>query len=181
MVEQWEYLTRFLEAEVTKEVKEYLKQNFAVKRPPRFTPESMIPELNELGAQGWELVQMQPVAKVGSKGNVFFSGEIPKWSNVYFCVFKRRKPVPAQPPAPPPAYAATPPPVQQQVPQPAPYQAPPPAQPAGQPPQYTSPHATSDAAEYESTQLGEPTASPAQRLGGLLEQDRAGGQRPSQG
>ena len=52
----------------------------------------MMPELDKLGDQGWELVHMEPVAKVGSKGDVMVGGESSNWSNAYFCVLKRRKP-----------------------------------------------------------------------------------------
>lgn len=92
-MEQYEYLTTFIVAEAkTKDVKEYLKQQKPeVKNPPRFTPESMMPQLNALGAQGWELVSMTPVAGVGKQGNIRFVGDESRWSNSYFCVFKRRK------------------------------------------------------------------------------------------
>ena len=87
---QWEYLTRFLEAKIKKEDKEALTKRFNRKSLPQFAPESMIPELDELGAAGWELVHMEPVPKVGGKGDVLFGGAS-RWSNDYFCVFKRAK------------------------------------------------------------------------------------------
>lgn len=91
-MEKWEYLTRFVNADAkSNEAKAFLKQyrpNW--KNPPVYTPESMMPELDSLGDQGWELVHMEPVAKAGKKGDVYFGdGE---WSSTYFCVFKRRKP-----------------------------------------------------------------------------------------
>ena len=90
-MEKWEYLTRFFEAEATdKEIKEFIKTEFEVKKPKRYAPESMIPELNKLGEEGWELVHMEPVPGIGNKGDVRF--EDGKWSNVYFCSFKRRIP-----------------------------------------------------------------------------------------
>jgi hypothetical protein len=93
-MDQFEYFTTFLSAEAkTKEIKEWLKtRNPKVKNPPRFSPEAMIPELNALGTDGWELVTMTPIAGVGKKGDVRFLGEESRWSNTYFCVFKRRKP-----------------------------------------------------------------------------------------
>ncbi|MBC7813947.1 MAG: hypothetical protein H7175_22525, partial [Burkholderiales bacterium] len=36
----------------------------------------------------------------GSKGDILFSGEDRVWSNIYFCVFKRRKGSPNPPPPP---------------------------------------------------------------------------------
>jgi hypothetical protein len=54
----------------------------------------MAPILNKLGEDGWELVHMEPVSAVGSNGDVGFqhggSASFTTWSNVYFCVFKRK-------------------------------------------------------------------------------------------
>lgn len=111
---QWEYLTLFLEAKVHKEDAENLKKRFDKKRLPKYTPESMIPELDQLGAAGWELVHMEPVPKVGGKGDILFHGA-PRWSNRYFCVFKRQKHIAApasRPMSPQEQAAAVPPPPQ---------------------------------------------------------------------
>jgi hypothetical protein len=91
-MEQWEYLPTFLEANAkSKDKREYLKKRMPdVKKPPRYTPEAMMPELNRLGEEGWELIHMEPVSAVGRKGDVLFDNGR-QWSNVYFCVFKRRK------------------------------------------------------------------------------------------
>jgi hypothetical protein len=93
-MEKWEYLTRFVQADIKNPgVKEFFQQyrpNW--KNPPQYTPETMMPELDELGNQGWELVHMEPVARAGKKGDVLFTGGSGEWSNTYFCVFKRRKP-----------------------------------------------------------------------------------------
>lgn len=89
MMEQWEYLTRFVEARATnKEMKQFIKEKFD-KKARRHSPESMIPELNQLGEEGWEIVHMEPVPRVGGKEDVQFNGS--HWSNVYFVVAKRRK------------------------------------------------------------------------------------------
>jgi hypothetical protein len=91
-MEQWEYLTKFIKADVkTEGVKDFLKRFRPMwKNPPQYTPEAMMPELDELGAQGWELIHMEPVARVGRKGDILFNST--EWTNSYFCVFKRRKP-----------------------------------------------------------------------------------------
>lgn len=93
-MEQWEYLPTYLKAEATsKDIKAFLKsQTPDQKRFPKYTAQAMIPELNEMGDQGWELVHMEPVPDVGKKGDVRLGGST--WSNVYFCVFKRRKAIP---------------------------------------------------------------------------------------
>lgn len=94
-MEKWEYLTRFVQADIKNPgVKEFFQRyrpNW--RNPPQYTPEAMMPELDELGNQGWELVHMQPVARTGKKGDVLFTGGgSSAWSSTYFCVFKRRKP-----------------------------------------------------------------------------------------
>jgi hypothetical protein len=92
-MEQWEYWPTYFEAKANKkEMREYLKSKIPglKRRPPKFMVESLMPELNEMGEQGWELVHMEPVPSLGKKGDVLFGSR--EWSNVYFCVFKRRKP-----------------------------------------------------------------------------------------
>jgi len=92
-MDEWEYLPTFIKANVkSKDTKAFLKEQLPdVKKPPRYVAESMMPELDELGSQGWELVHMEPVADVGKKGDVLFDGGGRQWSNTYFCVFKRCK------------------------------------------------------------------------------------------
>ena len=92
-MEKWEYLTEFVWADIkTEGVKEFLKQSWPNwKKPSRFTPETMIPQLNARGEQGWELVHMEPVQDVANDGMVLFFGSKCDHSNVYFCVFKRRR------------------------------------------------------------------------------------------
>ena len=87
-LERWEYQTRFMEAKARKkEVKRYIRSVFG-KRPKRYSPESLIPELNALGEQGWEVIHMEPVPRVGGKEDFRFFGD--NWSNNYFVVLKRR-------------------------------------------------------------------------------------------
>ncbi|MBZ0297342.1 MAG: DUF4177 domain-containing protein [Anaerolineae bacterium] len=122
---QWEYLTTFVEANARpKEKREFLKRRFPGKnKHPRYTPESMMPELDQLGAEGWELIHMEPVAQVGGKGDILFKGSGSRWSHSYFCVFKRMKLEPVQSAPPPIAY-----PTAQQPAQPPAPAAPPPAE-----------------------------------------------------
>ena len=90
-MDQWEYMPTYLEAKVDgKEIREFLKEQTGVKRPPRFMIESLMPQLDKLGSEGWELVHMEPVPRVGKKGNVLLGASY-RWSNIYFCVFKRQK------------------------------------------------------------------------------------------
>jgi hypothetical protein len=96
---QWEYLTLMLEAKLQPTERETLEKRFNRKVPKR-APEALIPELNQLGAAGWEMIHMEPVPHVGGKGDVLFNG-VPRWSSTYFCVFKRPRPTTAIPPTPP--------------------------------------------------------------------------------
>lgn len=92
---RWEYMTLFVKAEAEREM-EFLQSNWSWKNGiPRYTPESLIPQLNALGDQGWELIHMEPVM-VGNNGDVLVqdagSGGR-SWASSYFCVFKRAKDV----------------------------------------------------------------------------------------
>lgn len=90
---QWEYLTIFLEADAEREA-DFLSQMRDWKSGiPNYAPEALIPRMNALGEQGWELVHMQP-AQVGQKNDILVhdSGSGARiWTNKYFAVFKRPK------------------------------------------------------------------------------------------
>ena len=90
-MQMWEYLTTFVEADAEREAA-YLEETRSWKEGiPRNTPEAMIPQMNSLGVQGWELVHMQPVI-TGRNGDVLVHADNSrKWTNTYFCVFKRPK------------------------------------------------------------------------------------------
>lgn len=91
-MEQWEYLTTYLEASIKgREQRKELQKRFGKRKLPRYMVESLLPELNKFGEEGWELIHMEPVPGVGRKGNVLFLGASRRWSNTYFCVLKRRK------------------------------------------------------------------------------------------
>lgn len=86
-MEKWEYLSTFLEADASnKAIKQYIQETFDTKAK-RHSPEAMIPELNKMGTDGWELVHMEPVPRVGRKDDIQFNRH--EWTNTYFCVFKR--------------------------------------------------------------------------------------------
>jgi hypothetical protein len=91
MKQQWEYLTVFVKADARREDVFLREMRDWKDGIPVYTPEALIPELNALGADGWELVHMQPVV-VGDKRDVLVadSGSGGRsWANQYFCVFKR--------------------------------------------------------------------------------------------
>ncbi len=61
MMQRWEYLTVFLEADAVRE-EDYLRKYRDWKdRIPDFAVEALMPRLNALGEQGWELVSLEPV------------------------------------------------------------------------------------------------------------------------
>ena len=98
---RWEYLTTVVEANATKrETRSFLKARFPGRhRMPRFAPESLMLELDKYGQEGWELVHMEPVARVGGKGDILFPASgAPRWTRSYFCVFKRLQRERRQPP-----------------------------------------------------------------------------------
>ena len=94
-MQKWEYHVQFMWANAsTGEGKEYMKRNFpSWSNPPKFAPQSMGSSLDKLGANGWELVHMEPVRHVGNNNDILyeFGGNFTSkdWSNVYFCVLKR--------------------------------------------------------------------------------------------
>ncbi len=52
-MQRWEYQTRFIWAHIdTKGVKEYLHQKWSNWKPHKFSPETMIPDINALGREG---------------------------------------------------------------------------------------------------------------------------------
>ncbi|MBZ0277097.1 MAG: hypothetical protein K8I60_13185 [Anaerolineae bacterium] len=90
--QRWEYLTLFVEADADRE-EDFLRERWDWKSGiPQFTPQAMIPQLDALGDQGWEMIHMEPV-RVGNRGDVLIEdstgGKV--WTSRYFCVFKRPK------------------------------------------------------------------------------------------
>jgi hypothetical protein len=95
-MEQWEYWTTFLWANIENQgALEFVQKKFPDWKSAKFAPQTMMPQLDRFGEKVWELVHLEPVRAVGKNMDVFFSsgGEISHtdWSNVYFCVFKRIK------------------------------------------------------------------------------------------
>ena len=90
---QWDYLTTFLTADARQEEAFLLQMKSWKSGIPAYTPEALIPRLNSLGDDGWELVHMEPV-KVGDNADVLVAdggSGTRQWASSYFCVFKRPK------------------------------------------------------------------------------------------
>lgn len=78
-----------MEAEAKQE-EDFLRQMRDWKNDiPAFAPEALIPRLDALGQQGWELVHMQPIISGGRGDILVHSDGMRYWTNTYFCVFKR--------------------------------------------------------------------------------------------
>ena len=86
-MDKWEYFTTFIEANV-----EGVVDNGEIPpgRHPKFSPYFLIPELNEFGAKGWELIHMEPVSVGRNHDVVRPDANAMKWGRHYFCVFKRK-------------------------------------------------------------------------------------------
>jgi len=91
-MQQWEYFTELVSANIkNKGWEEYRRDNVPDFKPGKCSPRTMIPHLNNVGEEGWELVHMQPIAGVGANDDVWFTGGSGSWSNAYFCAWKRPK------------------------------------------------------------------------------------------
>jgi hypothetical protein len=91
-MQQWEYYTTFLQAEVNVHKRELIDMFPDIPDAPKYDPRAMIPELDSLGKDGWELVHMEPII-AGNHFDVCVGSteqtSVRPWTNVYFCVFKR--------------------------------------------------------------------------------------------
>jgi len=89
--QKWQYMTVFVKAEA-EYVMDYLQEKWDWKSGvPRNTPESMIPRLDALGEDGWELIHMQPVIAGKNADVLLHDPSNLRWTGTYFCVFKRPK------------------------------------------------------------------------------------------
>lgn len=88
--ESWEYLTEFLYADA-KQQEEFLREMWPQITFAKYAPQATMPRLNQLGALGWELMHIEPVLIGRNEDIRIGGGDMSSYSNVYFCVFKRRK------------------------------------------------------------------------------------------
>ncbi len=89
-LEQWEYFTTFIEAEMSQIDVESEAMIPPDEKHPKFSPYALLPELNRLGQKGWELMSMQPVIAGKNHDISVHPNDIKYWSHTYLCVFKRR-------------------------------------------------------------------------------------------
>jgi hypothetical protein len=93
--EKWEYLSIWLNAAASAADSAYLQTHFPGVHQADYSPMALIPELNRYGAEGWELVSVQPHVR-GKNDDVMAPAGQPltmsgtAWTHSYLCVFKRR-------------------------------------------------------------------------------------------
>jgi hypothetical protein len=113
---KWEYRTTVFYAKANDpETRAYLRSVWSSWEPPLHAPQALIPKLNDYGADGWELVHIQPVhldedanvlihggpnppedmitGMIKAKARIPSSGpgtEPTRYTNAYFCAFKRQ-------------------------------------------------------------------------------------------
>ncbi len=89
---QWEHHIEYIEARRTKmpQMQEFLARYYPGQKVPIYAVQAILPRINQLGEQGWELVQIVPV-EPGENGDIRTGGERIYWSNTYLCAFKRLK------------------------------------------------------------------------------------------
>lgn len=86
---QWEYHIEFVSAYAhDPQTRDFLATYYPSMKFAKYAAEGALPILNEIGEQGWELVQMQPVW-LQNDGSVTCATQ--NGTNTYLCVFKRLK------------------------------------------------------------------------------------------
>ena len=84
----WEHYVELIEAEPSGYM-EFVQQFYPVGSVPKYALQAILPRLNHLGEQGWEVVQIQPVV-LGKNGDVLIDGAMSeRWTRTYLCVFKK--------------------------------------------------------------------------------------------
>jgi len=89
-MKRWEYLTTILEADMKNVDTITVTGDWETAEAPAHSPEAMMPQMDKLGAKGWELVHMEPVY-AGKKNDIMLheGGGSRRWTSRYFCAFKR--------------------------------------------------------------------------------------------
>jgi hypothetical protein len=87
--EAWEYKVVVLEADAEKQAS-YLQAHYPGVRYAMYSPQALVPLLNALGKEGWELASAEAVS-MGANGDIGMTdGSRERWTNRYLCFFKRR-------------------------------------------------------------------------------------------
>jgi hypothetical protein len=89
--DRWEYHTAILSADVSRPGVEGFLQRRSTGALAKYTPLALLPELNEMGAAGWEMISIEPVI-AGENEDIFIGsrGQSGSWVHTYLCAFRRR-------------------------------------------------------------------------------------------
>lgn len=88
-MDKWEYYTTLIEANMANT--DVIKMDeIPPGDHPKYSPYALIPELNALGAKGWELIHIEPVSIGRNHDVVRPDAGAMKWGRHYFCAFKRK-------------------------------------------------------------------------------------------
>ena len=88
---QWEHHIEYIVADARDaQTKDFLATCYPGQKVPLYAVQAILPRINALGTQGWELVHLEPV-EVGRNGDIRMGGETSHWTYTYLCAFKRLK------------------------------------------------------------------------------------------
>jgi hypothetical protein len=89
---RWEHHIEYIYTDTNKpQTRDFLATYYPEGNFSRYAAQAALKRLDELGAQGWELVQLEPV-EVGKNGDIRIGGgESSRWTATYLCAFKRLK------------------------------------------------------------------------------------------
>lgn len=90
-MQNWEYFTTTLAVD-SPNLQVPISDGIPHGQHPRYSPYKLIPQLNEFGGRGWELVSLEPVQE-GKNGDLRYAdASSGAWTYTYFAVFKRAVP-----------------------------------------------------------------------------------------
>lgn len=88
-MDTWEYFTTTLVTDIER-IPVPLTDDIPLGNYPRYSVYSLIPQLNEFGERGWELLSLEPVQE-GTNGDLrVCDASSGQWTYTYFAIFKRR-------------------------------------------------------------------------------------------
>lgn len=88
-METWEYFTTTLITN-TERTPVPVSDDIPLGDYPRYSVYTLIPQLNELGARGWELISLEPVQEGGNGDLRLCDASSGQWTYTYFATLKRR-------------------------------------------------------------------------------------------
>ena len=87
-MQNWEYFTTTLVAD-TRKTAVPMRDDVPLGELPKYSVYTLIPQLNDFGSRGWDLVSLEPVQE-GRNGDLRLADAASgQWTYTYFAVFKR--------------------------------------------------------------------------------------------